>query len=418
MKNNAYVTYMNSIEVDGELHRRLLEGAGAAQPRRRRPLLPAAAGLAAALALSFAMLWAPGLQSEPPSVADPAPGTPVQSAPPGVPDDFVGTLQFPRQTIETDAARVLPPEGYFERELSREELEELFPVGLPALFTDSFDPAVAGYTGQGEFYCLRLAAQGEQQLGLAVSQSGFTCGVTQQSDAVLYRGTWVQCGSDTGGEHWIRFEQGGLHWEIRAAGEDAARRAEYLLGELLPDNLPDVQSLRESDIPEWENRVLTLSEARSDGRFGSFVPQRAPKGFSFESARRYRDWRSDGLNVLYTDGGYGTFELRVRAASEDDAARVLDPEKREAYDTGLYEIPWADSVPQQYAENFDNPVFLAQDVTAELLGRRMYHVEDAGDAAGVRVRLSVLLDDTLVEVSGKGLEQGDAVSVILALLEE
>ena len=70
----------------------------------------------------------------------------------------------------------------------------------------------------------------------------------------------------------------------------------------------------------------------------------------------------------------------------------------------LYSIPRADSVPEEYRETVDHPVFRAEDMSRAILDARAYTVEDAGDSDGVRMSFSVLHpDNTLVQYDAKGL---------------
>ena len=93
---------------------------------------------------------------------------------------------------------------------------------------------------------------------------------------------------------------------------------------------------------------------------------------------------------------------------------VVDVDRPETYDIRLYPIPRADSVPQEYRETVDNPVFRAEDMGRDLVAARTYTLEDAGDTDGLRMSFSVLHpDNTLVQYDAKGL----SVDEVWALVE-
>lgn len=52
----------------------------------------------------------------------------------------------------------------------------------------------------------------------------------------------------------------------------------------------------------------------------------------------------------------------------------------------------------------DDPIFTAEELTAEAVWARAYTVEEAGDADGWRMAFSVRYGDLLVEVRTKGVD--------------
>ena len=93
---------------------------------------------------------------------------------------------------------------------------------------------------------------------------------------------------------------------------------------------------------------------------------------------------------------------------------VVDVDRPETYDVRLYPVPRADSVPEEYRETVDHPVFRAEDMSRDLVAARAYTAEDAGDTGGVRMSFSVLHpDNTLVQYDTKGL----SVEELWALVE-
>ena len=71
-----------------------------------------------------------------------------------------------------------------------------------------------------------------------------------------------------------------------------------------------------------------------------------------------------------------------------------------SYDVRLYEIPWADTVPEAYQANFYKPTFRAADMSLAVIEARMI----AKDTGGLSCRFFVLHENgTLVGYDCSGL---------------
>ncbi len=149
--------------------------------------------------------------------------------------------------------------------------------------------------------------------------------------------------------------------------------------------------------PADDRRSITEKEAR-ETELGRYLPARMPAGYTFESARQGADgslfvcWRRGMddimISVSYSDGG---------------AAETVDTDRPETYDERLYEIPYGETVPEEYREMFANPVFAAEDMRLEIVQSRMKVYADAGDTDTPRGSFSVLYPDgILLGFNGRG----------------
>ena len=94
---------------------------------------------------------------------------------------------------------------------------------------------------------------------------------------------------------------------------------------------------------------------------------------------------------------------------------VVDVGAPETYDLRLYPVPRADSVPEEYRETVDNPVFRAEDMSREIVEARAYAPNEAGDTNSLRISFSVLHPGgTLVGYNCEGL----TVDRVWALVSE
>lgn len=162
-------------------------------------------------------------------------------------------------------------------------------------------------------------------------------------------------------------------------------------------------AVTESCLP-YEGEEITLQEARSVAVFGEYVPDYVPSGYVLESVYREKNGESgdtESISLCWTHGMDSIFWTISMA----DAASisVVDISKPETYDVHLYEIPYADTVPQEYRQSFDNPVFAEADFSLDLVKSRMKVVSDVGDTDTPRGDFSVLYENgVLVRFNGRG----------------
>lgn len=151
------------------------------------------------------------------------------------------------------------------------------------------------------------------------------------------------------------------------------------------------------DVPVDNSVNLTEQEARSEEVFGAYIPENMPKGYTFESARS----STDGLTVTWTKGM--DYIMIFLSVAQEENMETVDVEKTETYDVRLYEIPYGETVPAEYREVFDAPLFAAEDMSLEVVSCRMKSVKDAGDTDTPRGNFSVLFPDGVVlRFNGRG----------------
>lgn len=142
-----------------------------------------------------------------------------------------------------------------------------------------------------------------------------------------------------------------------------------------------------------------------------------------EENRLYREFEG---TLSYQEGVRNTLFLRWSRGYSDVTVRVSLPESgtpqgntvdvsnQAAYDVRLYSIPWCDSVPEEYRETVDNPIFRAQDMTREVVSARARSYQDTGDIDGPRINFTIRYSDgTEAEYTSKGLSE-DALWAIIS----
>ena len=107
----------------------------------------------------------------------------------------------------------------------------------------------------------------------------------------------------------------------------------------------------------------------------------------------------------------------VKQSDEESGSRIVSPEQTELYDMSLYPIPWADSMPKATRQIIEDPVFKIEDLTLDMIKMRGYTRGESGDPSGnsLCMRLSVLYDETVVEISSEGLSAEYLFHALIAL---
>jgi len=387
--------------------------------RRKRSAAAACLGLVAAAALAIPRLL-PAAAPTPPDIAPPPAVTDGSGEGSGNSEHAEGpwspwAAHFNEVSADMalDASRRYIP-GYFTEELSSEELAALEPAMCYEYMTYS---GHAGFDGGGTLLDVILNVTTPlPDSPVQVLISDFigchyelpgepvtsVCNHTEYTVYQLITGESLRLDAraEIGG-HPFRFVMDAELSQPEEAREFFQQVLECF--SYWAEGKPDLSAVTAESIPEFFDRKLSLSEARSDPEFGSHMLTSVPTGFVEESIRRYRDQNSDFLSGLWTRGP-DSLSWRVSAFTEADAARLTAVADTENYDLALYPIPRAESVPEALREIVDDPIFDAEELTPEAIWKRAYKVHDAGDTDGWRMKFSVKYGGLLVELRSKGVE--------------
>lgn len=203
-----------------------------------------------------------------------------------------------------------------------------------------------------------------------------------------------------------------------AEADQAARLANCLAGFGTGGGFTTAH-LTPEEIPAWRSESLTLGQAREEALLGAYVPDQIPSGFAFEGAHRELG-QDRNYMTLFWSGYYTHISIRIELLDDPAGQAVTDVNAPERYDVNRYETPWADSVPEAYRAEFDNPVFAAADLTEEVVSARMRYVTgDAGDVDGWRGDFSVLYTGgILVRYDLKGVTPEQAYELTMRHYED
>ena len=330
--------------------------------------------------------------------------------------------------IVADGKRVAIP-GYFIEELTKEEIQSIMPR-VRMLWMEL--SGHTGFDGEGkliDLFLILTTPDPDADITLMISRYA-PCDraiVLDQEPVVSLCGsveyTLYQLDSRDGRTYFnADAEQDGWYWRFSMdVPTEKADACKQYFQDILAcyshtlDAGQDFSGITPEFIPEYFDYQLSHTEAIDDPAFGAYFLRKNPEGYSVETIRRYKDYRSNYLSGMWCRG-YDELYWHVSRITEEDRARVTSVTDTENYDLSLYPIPRADSVPEELREIVDNPIFLAEELTLETVMSRAYQVNDAGDTDGWRMQFSVLYGDTLVEVRTKGVDPEWLFDQLISLL--
>ena len=174
--------------------------------------------------------------------------------------------------------------------------------------------------------------------------------------------------------------------------KDALKREEGAITECVGSMAPD-------------DRVeLSEEQARDAELLGTYIPSNIPKGYTWESARALTNAKTGEYESIFLCWTKGMDSIMITVSKVDvENLVVTDITKKEVYDVSLYDIPYAETVPEEYKSYFDNPIFAWEDMSLELVQSRMKVVPDSGDTDTPRGDFSIIYPEgILLHFNGDG----------------
>lgn len=406
---SQYTDYFDRQNPSENLHRRLLQ-----IPRKNHPnLLPRVALTACCLlALGLGLYLLPTAPTAGPVLTEPLPLTKPAADETSLPAP--SARQLPELHYSTSAsgiaADIALPEGHFQEELTQEALTALFgdtgwwePLGWDLT-------GCAIYDGYGTLWQAVMSgtdgSDGWFSLALAPGQLPPSCVATEPEGANDIWGTQVSASRlyydcDWDGQEEYRYDLSFLREETLGARLELTSETEaqglidaILIRLLDPDRSVTLDFLHPTEIPEWREDALSWEEAKQEPDFAAYVPESVPQGYQFESANLELGQDRYFMSLSW-NCGYDGLSVTIDRAPREELLPV-DPALPESYDVRLYDIPWADTVPEEYWQTLSNPIFRAEDMTEDLLAARAETYHDAGDTGTPRFSLSILHPDGIL----------------------
>jgi len=163
-------------------------------------------------------------------------------------------------------------------------------------------------------------------------------------------------------------------------------------------------------------KYSSLDEAKNNEMYGRYLPEYIPDGYLAESIKYIKSGGQLYLSGLWSCG-YNDISWKISDADDYSDSRRTSAEDTVNYDLSLYPIPRAETVPDELREIVDDPVFDAEEVTLEVIYRRAYKVNDAGDTDGYRINFSIQIGDVIIDLRTKGITPEELYSMLGDLIE-
>jgi hypothetical protein len=414
----AYNKYMDKISVSSTLHQKIMSCADNARTKHRPIMLKRYTAAFACLAVVLLGVFTiPKLLQH---NVMPTPGNDPSVSQSGVhtlaPDaSNKYTLYFNKADSQAVANIAIP--GHFWQELTDEELKAVFPN-----LTETYSiTAIANFQSDGRGASLfnidahAISAAGlKTYIQLAPGEVVLDYVFDSETKSSDVLGTAVTAGyfetepNSKGRKNIIyfaTFKLSDVAYYVELSGAKADKEVvkneiSEIIGLLIEGGAAALDVFHPV-VPELREDRMSLDEAYADIDFGAYLPTEIPVGFVFEDAQRFINQEQNVLYVNWTKG-MGYINWRVSLLDDDDKTRITSVDDTKNYDLVLYPIPRADSVPDELREIVENPIFLINELTLDVVQSRTYKTTDAGDDPGQRMRFRVLYEDVLVELSVKG----------------
>lgn len=385
-----------------------IEEAEMIRPRRKPWARWSVAAACACVAAAAVFAVAPRhLPSDPPAPSgESTPISPPDTPPTSSAGDILVNDPMVSPTYNTVTSRPSPLlyiPGYFTEPLTAQELEAVSPFLRYHWMTYS---GFAGFNGEGKLVAVHLSVP----TTVADTAVTVTMGSTAKDYVLADEPTVTMCN----GVAFTLYEQAVSDDRIYLEAEAVIGGCDFLFKttataqnlaavktdfELVltcftayDEGKPALGAVTAETIPEWYDRKLTHAEALADADFGAYIPAQAPSGYAVENVRRYKDYRSDYLSVLWCKG-LNDVRWSVRRYTAADATRETSVADTKNYDMSLYPIPLGNSVPDELWEIVQDPIFDADELTLAAVQARVCNGS---------MRFSVKYGDVVVEVSAQG----------------
>ncbi len=142
----------------------------------------------------------------------------------------------------------------------------------------------------------------------------------------------------------------------------------------------------------------SLQEVMSNEFAQNVIPTKYINGYNFESGTSYE--QKDGKKELifsYAKGyGYITIIVSQKDKISDYNERYVNVSEVEKYDITKYTIPFAQSVTEEKRNTIHNPIFLANDISVDVLRKRIVKSQEIGEDKKQTMEFSLDYDNLVV----------------------
>lgn len=144
------------------------------------------------------------------------------------------------------------------------------------------------------------------------------------------------------------------------------------------------------------------------------MPKRFPRGFTINQISRFVNQQSNYLWFSLSNG-MNNFRWVISTVSEVDEERITSISDTKNYDLSLYPNPRAETVPSELREIVEDPIFLIDELTLEVVKMRSYTLNDRENSNGEGMSFSVLYGESLVGINSNGVGSEEVYELLLSI---
>jgi len=157
---------------------------------------------------------------------------------------------------------------------------------------------------------------------------------------------------------------------------------------------------------------LNESEIWQQEKYVPYLPLEILSGYNFEGATVSNNNDHPSMIISYTKG-YSYITIVLLPFEETDSSRLVSAADTYKYDICNYTIPLAESVPMELFETMHYPIFLAEELSPEVLELRTLESAYDDDGGGkLHMDFSVLCDDMIIRYNIKGSDLSDVFNMV------
>lgn len=142
----------------------------------------------------------------------------------------------------------------------------------------------------------------------------------------------------------------------------------------------------------------SLQEIIENKRFSQVIPRKCIEGYNYENGVLTQKDKVESIHLSFTkDYGYVSVNVQEIKNVSNYTDRIVDANDTDKYNITEYEIPFAESVPQDLRITMDDPIFDSSQITEDVLKKRVVKIQESGESNKQTMRFGVSCGDLLID---------------------
>lgn len=156
-----------------------------------------------------------------------------------------------------------------------------------------------------------------------------------------------------------------------------------------------------ANVIETNQKVIqykSIQEIIQNEKYSQFIPRKWIEGYNYENGTLTQKDNVQSMHLSYTKN-YGYVEVNIREINNisNYYERVVDISDTHKYDITQYEIPFAQSVPQELRVTIEEPIFNSSQISEDALKMRVIKLQERGESEKQTMRFGVACEDIIID---------------------